>query len=144
MFAKDALAVVALESPVFEARLDASGAFEKRSFRGFEKLLRAGKQSFAGSEELEFIAKSFVGARARKFGGLEFAGGEIDKGKANGRARRMAGNRGKKIVLANVEHGEICGGAGRDDAYDFAANEFLAGTGLFHLVADGDFEAGAN
>src|ERR1051325_416467 len=144
LFAKDALAVVALESPVFEAGLDAARAFEKRSLGGFEKLFRAGKQSFAGSAKLEFIAKSFVGARARKFCGLKFTSGEIDECEANRRARWMAGDRSKKIVLANVEDSEVRGSTGSDDAYDFAANEFLPGSGLLHLVANGDFEPGAN
>ena len=51
---------------------------------------------------------------------------------------------GKKIVLANIQDPEVGGGTWCDDAHDFAANEFLPGTGVLHLVADGDFEAGAN
>ncbi len=32
----------------------------------------------------------------------------------------------------------VGGGAGRDDARDFAADELLAGAGFFDLIADGD------
>ena len=56
----------------------------------------------------------------------------------------MLGYRGEEIVFAGVEDGAVCGGAGGDDADDFAANDFFAGAGLLHLVADGDFEAGAD
>ncbi len=80
MFAQDALGVIVLKDPIFEARFDATGAIEQGSFRGFEKLLRSREESFAGMEELQFVAEIVVGARAGKFGGLELAGGEIDVG----------------------------------------------------------------
>ncbi len=51
---------------------------------------------------------------------------------------------GEEIIFARVEHGAVGGGAGRDDADDFAADDFLAGAGLLHLIADGDFESGAD
>ena len=51
---------------------------------------------------------------------------------------------GEEIILAGIEDGDVGGGAGGDDAGDFAANDLLAGAGLLHLFADGDFEAGAN
>ena len=38
---------------------------------------------------------------------------------------------------------QVGGRAGSDDAHDLAAHQLLAGAGLFHLVADGDLEAGA-
>src|SRR5215467_12605143 len=41
LFAKDALAVVALEGPLFKAGLDAAGSFKQRSLCGFKELLRA-------------------------------------------------------------------------------------------------------
>ena len=56
----------------------------------------------------------------------------------------MRGDGGQKIVFAGVEDGDVGGCAGSDDADDFAADDFLAGAGLLHLVADGDFEAGAD
>src|SRR5690242_20576698 len=79
LLAKNALAIVALESPIFEAGLDATGTFEQGSLCGFKKLLWAGEQSFARTEELEFVTESFVGARTRKFGGLKFACGQVHK-----------------------------------------------------------------
>ena len=56
----------------------------------------------------------------------------------------MLRDRRQEIVFARVEDRAVGGGAGRDDADDFAAHQFLARAGLLHLVADGDFEAGAN
>ena len=56
----------------------------------------------------------------------------------------MRGDGGKKIIFAGVEDGDVGGGARRDDANDFAADDFFAGAGLLHLIADGDFEAGAD
>src|SRR5258708_2730627 len=50
LLAQEALGVVVLEGPVFEARLDAAGTFEQRSFRSFEKLLRAGQKRLARVE----------------------------------------------------------------------------------------------
>ncbi len=144
MFAQDALGVVVLEDPIFQARFDAAGAVEQGSFRGLEKLLRAGKQSLARVEKLQLVAKIFVGARPGKFRGLEFAGGKIDVGQADGRAGGMFGDGGEKIIFARVEHRNVGGGARRDDAHHFAADNLLAGAGLLHLVADGDFESRAD
>ena len=45
LFTKDALAVAALESPVFESGLDAAGAFQERGLCGLEELSRAREQS---------------------------------------------------------------------------------------------------
>src|SRR5258708_8444659 len=95
-------------------------------------------------EELQFVAKVFLGAWAGKFRGLELAGGKIDVGEADGRAGRMLGDRGEKIIFARVEHGRVRSGAGRDDANDFAAYDLFTGAGLLHLVANGDFESGAD
>ena len=53
-------------------------------------------------------------------------------------------DRGEEIIFAGVKDGDVSGGAGSDDAGDFAADEFFAGAGLLHLFADGDFEAGAD
>src|SRR5690349_22769351 len=144
LFAKDTLAVVALKGPVFEARFDAAGSFQKRSLCGFKELLRAGEQSFTRAEKLQFIAQSFLGARAGKLRGLKLTGGKIDEGQADGRAGRMGRDCGEEIVFANVENAEIGSRARGDDAHDFAANKLLARAGLLHLIADRDLESGAN
>ena len=144
LFAEDALGVVGMEDPVFDAGFDAACAVEERSFRGFEKLLRAREKRFARTDELQFVAESFLRARAGEFGGLEFAGGEIDEGEADGLGGGVLGDGGEEIIFAGVEDGDVGGGARGDDAGDFAADEFFAGAGLFHLFADGDFEAGAD
>ena len=83
LFAEDGFGVIGVEDPVFDARLDAAGAVEERGFRGFEKLLRAREESFAGANELQFISEGFLRARAGELRGLEFAGGEIYEGQAD-------------------------------------------------------------
>src|SRR5262249_11679834 len=83
------------------------------------------------------------GARAGEFGALKFAGGEIDEGQTDRAAGRVLINRGQKIVFLGVENGDIGGGARRDDADHFAADELFARAGGYHRIADGDFEAGA-
>jgi hypothetical protein len=85
-----------------------------------------------------------VAARAREFGGLEFARREIDESQADWGAGGVRGYRGEEIIFAGVEDGDICGGAGGDDADDFAADDFFSGAWLLHLIADGDFESGAD
>src|SRR5256885_17051630 len=95
-------------------------------------------------KELKFVAKIVIGAGAGEFGGLKFASGQIDVGEAYGRAGGMFGDGGQEIIFAGVENGDVGGGAGGDDADNFATNKFLAGAGLLHLIADGDFEAGAD
>ena len=84
LFAEDALGVVGVEDPIFDTGFDAARAIEERGFRGFEKLLWAGEKGFAWTDKLEFIAERFFRAGAREFGGLEFAGGEIDQSEADG------------------------------------------------------------
>ena len=56
----------------------------------------------------------------------------------------MPRHRSQKIVFADIEDRDIGCGAGSDHAHNFAANQLLARAGLFHLVADGDFETGAD
>src|SRR5260370_39414248 len=50
LLTQQALGVVVLEGPVFEARLDAAGTVQQRSFRSFEQLLRAREKRFARME----------------------------------------------------------------------------------------------
>ena len=50
---------------------------------------------------------------------------------------------GQEIIFLGLEELKVGGGAGSDDADDFAADEVFAGAGLLHLIADGDFEASA-
>jgi len=141
---ENAFGIVALESPILEAGLDPACTFEEGSLRGFEELLRAGEKRFARVEQLEFVAESFVGSGAGKFGGLEFAGGKIDESEADRRTGRVPRNGGQEIVFADIEHPDVRCRAGRDDANYFPANEFFAWAGLLHLIADSDFETGAD
>ncbi len=53
-------------------------------------------------------------------------------------------DRREEIIFAGVEDRAVSRGTRSDDPHHFAAHEFLARTWLFHLIADGDFEAGAN
>src|SRR5260370_26636885 len=50
LLAQQALGVIVLEGPVFQAPFPAAGALEQRSFRGFEQLLRAREKVFARME----------------------------------------------------------------------------------------------
>ena len=56
----------------------------------------------------------------------------------------MLRHRREKIIFARIEHRNVGGRAGRDDADHFAAHDFLARSGLLHLVADGDLETRAD
>src|SRR5262245_27854542 len=79
LFPQNARRVIKLKGPIFQAGLDAAGALEKRSLGRFEELLWTGEQRFAWPQKLQFLAECFVGARARKFGDLKFAGREINE-----------------------------------------------------------------
>ena len=89
LFSQDALRVVSLKNPIFQARFHAADAFEERSLRRLEKLLWPRKQRFPRAQQLQFVAKVVVCARAGEFRGLKFTGRKIDKGQANGRTRGM-------------------------------------------------------
>src|ERR1700674_667787 len=95
LFAQDALSVIVLKDPVFQARFNDTRAIEQGCFRGLEKLLRAGEQRFARVQELQLVAKIFVGVRPGEFRGLKFAGGEIDVRESNGRAGSVFGHSGE-------------------------------------------------
>src|SRR6266571_3460988 len=127
LLSENSLGIVALEGPILEAGLDSACTFEERGLRGFEELLRAREKRFAWVKKLEFVAESFVGSGTGKFGGLKFAGGKIDESKADRRTGRVPRNRGQEIVFAEIEDADVGGGAGRDDANHFPANEFFAG-----------------
>ena len=45
---------------------------------------------------------------------------------------------GQVVVLVRAQHLRVHRGAGRDDAGDFAPDQFVAAVGVFHLIADGD------
>ncbi len=64
LFAQDARGIVALKDPIFEAGFHAANTFQERWYCRFEKLLRPGKQSLPRAEQLEFVAKSILGACA--------------------------------------------------------------------------------
>src|SRR5258708_10062212 len=144
LFPQDTFRVVPLKDPVFDARFYAASPFQKRGCRGLEKLLGTREKSLAGMEELELVAKRFLGLRAGKFCSRELAGGEVHEGQADRRAGRVPGDGREVIIFASVEYGGVGGGAGRYHADDFAANELLAGAGLVHLIADGNLEAAAD
>ncbi len=144
LFAENARGVVVLKGPVFDAAFDTTSPVEQRSFCGIEELLRARKKCFTRVKELEFFAKGFFGAGAAEFGGLKFSGRKIDEGEADDGCGGVLRNGGEEIVFAGVEDGDIGGRSGRNNADDFTTNEFLAGAGRFHLIADGDLEAVTN
>src|ERR1700687_2851411 len=83
LLAKNALGVVALKDPIFEAGFHATNAFQERCLCRFEKLLRPRKQSFPRAEQLKFVAKSVIGAGAGGFGSLKFTGGKINESEAD-------------------------------------------------------------
>jgi hypothetical protein len=56
----------------------------------------------------------------------------------------MLGDGCEEIVFAGVEQRAIRGGARRYDAHNLAADQLLARAGQFHLIANRDFESGAN
>src|SRR5260370_13788318 len=56
----------------------------------------------------------------------------------------MFGGGREETIFAGVEEGDVRCGTRRDDPHDFAADQLLAWAGLFHLIADRDFEAGSN
>src|SRR5947208_13301201 len=103
LFAQNALRVVPLKNPIFQARFHAADAFEERSLRRLEKLLWPRKQRFPRAQQLQFVAKFIVGTRAGEFRDLKFTGRKIDKGQANGRTRGMFCNRSKKAIFARVQ-----------------------------------------
>ncbi len=129
MIAQGAVGVVEREDPVFEF-----GAHEAQAgaiFAGEERQV-AGEEDFARAEVFEGTG-DFLGFH---FGDAEFAGGDIDVG--DGGARAGAADGGEEVVLARAHEVGIHGGAGRDDARDFAAHQFLGELGVLHLIADGD------
>ncbi len=77
-----------------------------------------------------------------EFGGAEFAGRDVDIGDAC--ASAVARDCGQVVVFVRAEEVGVGRGAGGDDAGDFAADEFLAGAGVFHLVTDRDAVAFAD
>ena len=85
-------------------------------------------------KQLQFVAKIFISTRAGEFGSLKFTGREIDVGEANRRAGSVLGDGSEEIIFARIEYRDIGGGAGRDDAHDFAADNFFAWAGLLHLA----------
>src|SRR5258706_176326 len=89
LLAQNSFGVIVLKNPIFETRFHTAGAIEQGSFRGLEKLPRAGQQRLARMQKLQLVAHVFVGARAGEFRGLKFASGEIDVSEAYWRAGRQ-------------------------------------------------------
>src|SRR5205807_7280663 len=144
LFAQYALRVVSLKNPVFQARFHASDAFEERSLRRLEKLLWPRKQRLPRAQQLQFVAKFIVGARAGEFRGLKFTSGQINEGEADGCARSMSCNRREKIILARVQKRDVRRRTRGDHPHDFAAHELLTRSGLLHLIANRNFEPAAD
>src|SRR5207249_9975747 len=107
LFAQYDLRVVPLKNPVFQARFHAADAFEKRSLRCLEKLLWPRKQRFPGTQQLQFVAKVVVCARAGEFRGLKFTSGKIDERQADGRTRGMFCNRSEKAIFARFQKRDV-------------------------------------
>src|SRR2546430_11024147 len=95
-------------------------------------------------QKLELVAKSVISIRAGEFGSLKFTSGKIDESEADGRTGGMFGDRCEEIVFPGVEQSAVGGGTRSDDPHDVATDEFLARSRLLHLIADRDFEAGAD
>src|SRR5438552_10028565 len=144
LFSQDALRVVSLKNPIFQARFHAADAFEERSLRRLEKLLWPRKQRFPRAQQLQFVAKFIVGTRAGEFRDLKFTGRKIDKGQANGRTRGMFCNRSKKAIFARVQKCDVRRRARGDHPHYFAAHELFTRSRLLHLIANRDFAAAAD
>lgn len=144
LFGEDALGIARFEDPFVEARFGGAEAVEFRSGGAWEKSGGLRQEDFAGTEDFEFVAKARFGGGSREFRGAEFSRGEIDESETDRTAAAMASNRGEIIVLARFEKRRAGCGAGRENANDFAADEFLRARRIFHLLADGDFVPGAN
>src|SRR5215467_3906624 len=144
LLAQDAIGVVALKGPFVNTAFHAARAIEQRVFRGFKELRGPGEKSFARAQQLEFVAQGLFGARARELGALKFAGGKVHKGQTDRAGGRVLIHSGEKIVLLGFKNGDVGGGARSYDAHHFAADDLFARSRSFHLIADGDFESGAN
>ncbi len=97
-------------------------------------------QHFGGPHAGEFVEGERPGGGPGELGGAEVAGGEIERGDADGRQPRpdpRSSDAGEPLALAGVELG-VDGGAGREDAGDLAADDGLGGLGVFHLLAERD------
>ncbi len=81
LLTQDALGIIALKNPLFEARFHSANTFEERCLRRFEELLWPGKQSFPWAQQLKLVAQIVIGATAGELGGLKFTSGQIDERK---------------------------------------------------------------
>ena len=96
------------------------------------------EEEFAGGGFEDFVDGLLAGSGAGELGDAEFAGGDIEQGDgAKGIAGAGFGQGGEIVVLLFAERG-VEGGAGGEDAGDFATDDFLGELGVFHLVADSD------
>ncbi len=128
---------VAGPHPIVEAR--AGGNAVKAAFQLGGQLGAGGKEEFAGGGFDDFVDGLLAGGWAGKLGGAEFAGGDVEQGDCADGLFGGAGfeERGEKVVLLLAE-GVVEGGAGGEDAGDFAADDLLGELGVLHLVADGN------
>ena len=70
-----------------------------------------------------------------KFCGAKIAGREVEKGESGSVVGEVDGS---EVVALLGGEGWIEGGAGSEDASDFAADDFFGELRILHLVADGD------
>ena len=117
----------------------------RRAQPGANKSGWRGKQDFARAEQLQFVAQLFFGAAAPANSVARNSPVETSTiGQADGHARGAPrATAARKLFSLGSRTLQVGGGAGRDHADHFAAHQFFAGAGLLHLVADGDFVAGA-
>ena len=101
--------------------------------------LVVGHHGFAGGDAAEGLDEGGLAVGVLHGQG---AGGELERGNAIG---TLAGEDSGDVVRGfGIEEGVFGERAGGDDAGDLAADEALGGLGVFGLLADGGFEAGAD
>ena len=145
LFAQECARHSLAEKPNLRAEIPRHQRLREATSLRFQKAVAGGEAVFLVGEELQFVAEVFIRTGTSKFRGLKFPGRKIDVSQADGRARRMSEQTdARKLFSLRIEERAIRGSPRRDDTDNFAAHQFLARTGLLHLIADGDFEPGTN
>ena len=112
----------------------------QRRQRGVQNAVRGGCEALARGEAAErFDEGGWRFVRLDR----ELAGREVERGQAQ--AARSAVGEGHEVVVAVVaQHALLGHGARSDDARDLAPDDALGRGRVFHLIADGDLEVGAD